>query len=125
MKIYIAARYARRFELRVAALALKLMGHECTSQWLDNGEESKGQQAAALMDMDDIDRAECVLFIAEPYGSENRGGGRYWEFGYAYARGKGIIVVQPGGKFETVFAALPGITIFHDLHAALESIRNA
>ena len=120
MKIYIAARYARRFELRVAALALKLLGHECTSQWLDDDEESKGQQAAALRDVHDVDRADCVIFLAEPYGSENRGGGRYFEYGYAFAKQKHIIVIQPGGKFETVFHALPGIEIYTDLAAALD-----
>ena len=55
------------------------------------------QQAAALMDLRDVDSADCVIFMAEPYGSENRGGGRYFEYGYAFAMQKHIIVIQPGG----------------------------
>lgn len=110
MKIYIAAKYAKRYELRPIVEQLRAMGHECTSQWIDNGEESKEQRAAALMDLADVDRADTVIFMAEHHRSQNIGGGRWFEFGYAYAQGKRIIVVQPGEAFETVFCALPRIT---------------
>mgnify|MGYP000969945027 CR=1 FL=1 len=124
MKIYIAAKYAKRYELRPVVEQLRAMGHECTSQWIDNGEESKGQQAAALMDLADVDRADILLMIAEPYRSMNTGGGRYVEFGYAYAQGKRIIMVQPGDVFETVFGALPRVTPVASMQDALAFIGN-
>jgi nucleoside 2-deoxyribosyltransferase len=123
LKIYIAAKYARRYELRLVAEQLREMGHECTSQWIDNGEESKGQTDAALMDIADVMRADAVLFIAEPYRSQNTGGGRYFELGYAYASGKAIYIVQPGELFETVFHALPGFVIEHSIPSMLKRLQ--
>lgn len=125
MKIYIAAKYAKRYELRLVVDQLRAMGHECTSQWIDNGEESKGQQDAALMDLADVDRADMVVFLAEPHRSQNIGGGRWFEFGYAYAKEKRIVVVQPGEAFETVFCALPRITPVASISDALSFIGRA
>lgn len=125
MKIYIAAKYAKRYELRPVVEQLRAMGHECTSQWIDNGEESKGQRAAALMDLADVDRADMVIFLAEHHRSQNIGGGRWFEFGYAFAKEKKIIVVQPGEAFETVFCALPYVTPVASIADALAFIGQA
>lgn len=125
MKIYIAAKYAKRYELRPIVEQLRAMGHECTSQWIDNGEESKGQRAAALMDLQDVDRADMLLMIAEPYRSMNTGGGRWVEFGYAFAKGKRIVLVQQGDVFETVFCALPNIFPVASISDALLYISKA
>lgn len=122
MKIYIAAKYVMRYELRHVVDQLRAMGHECTSQWIDNGEESKGQQAAALMDLADVDRADAVIFMAEHHRSQNIGGGRWFEFGYAYAQGKRIYVVRPGDMNETVFCALPGVRKFGHIIEALAAL---
>ncbi len=125
MKIYIAAKYAKRYELRAVVEQLRAMGHDCTSQWIDNGEESKGQEAAALMDLADVARADLLLMIAEPYRSMNTGGGRWVEFGYEYALKRPIILVQPGEVFETVFGALPGVTPVASIFDALAYIGKA
>lgn len=120
MKIYIAAKYQRRFDLRPLAHKLAEAGHEVTSTWLWNGEEGKTITDAAVMDMDDVKRADCLVFIGEPQASENRGGGRWFEFGAAWALGKRTIAVldmdpSKGGHdhlpigHESVFTALPGV----------------
>lgn len=119
-KVYIAARYDRRFELRFAANAIRSNGHEVTAQWLDNAEEEKETEAeAAQMDVDDVLRADTVLFIGEPKGSANRGGGRWFELGLAYAYGKRIFFVPGEGGSETVFTALPEIASFETVEKAI------
>lgn len=125
MRVYIAAKYHRRFELRALASALKAHGVAVTSRWLDNGEdeaaETGGPAAAAQMDLDDVDAADAVIFIGEARGSKNTGGGRFFELGYAYAQGKRLIVVlgpasagdtdstlgSTPAAHETVFTSLP------------------
>lgn len=137
MKVYIAAKYRRRFELRALASALRAHGVEVTSQWLDNGEEdAEGPQAAAQMDLDDVDRADVVVFIGEPRMSENTGGGRWFELGYAYAKGKQLFIVLAGfgpgdgdlsigntpARHETVFTSLPGMVLCDTLDDAVREV---
>lgn len=133
MNIYIAAKYGKRFELRDLADLLRNQGHEVTSRWIENGEETAmTAQYAAQMDIDDIDRADLVLFLAEPVGSLNTGGGRYFELGYALAMGKRLVAVQPGdpqptsdGRYrshEVVFLAHPAVHLVNTLDAAVAFI---
>lgn len=120
--IYIAAKYQRRFDLRPVAEQLQALGHDLTCQWLWNGEEQKTIQEAAIMDVEDVRRADILVFIGEPQASENRGGGRWFEFGMAHALGKRCIAVldldpTQGGHdhlpigHESVFTALPDVEL--------------
>lgn len=122
MKIYIAALYERRFLLRSVRTLLEQEGHECTSQWLDNAEESKSREQGALMDVDDVLRADVLLFIGEPKGSRNRGGGRWFEFGLAYARGRRCMAVLHGDH-ESVFTALPTVDVYETVEDAMAALR--
>ena len=134
--VYIAARYGRRLELRALASAIRAHGVEVTSQWLDGAEEAgQGAAAAAQMDLDDVDRADTLVFIGEPHGSANRGGGRWFEMGYAHAKGKRIIVVlaplighhvaalgsTPDGH-ESVFTFLPNMELVDSVEAAMRAL---
>lgn len=124
MRIYVAAKYGRRAKLRSLVAKLEELGHESTSQWINDGEEGRGIQDAAIMDVQDVLRAECLIFIGEPQGCEIRGGGRWFEFGLAYGRGLRCICVLnleelpnvgdrshlPPGH-ESVFSALPNVQI--------------
>lgn len=139
-KVYIAAKYHRRYELRALAAALRSHGVTVTSQWLDNGEEEAkergGPSAAAQMDLDDVDAADAIIFIGEPRGSKNTGGGRFFELGYAHAQGKRLIIVLgpsgPGdadtslgctpGSHETVFTSLPNMELVDTLDQAVERV---
>lgn len=120
--IYIAAKYQRRFDLRLLAEKLQTLGYEVTAQWLWDGEEGQGIQQAAIMDVEDVRRADTLVFIGEPQASENRGGGRWFEFGMAHAIGHRCIAVlnldpTKGGHdhlpigHESVFTALPDVEI--------------
>lgn len=98
MRIYLAARYARMKEMRQYANKLRLRGHIVTSQWVDGAEESRKEEtskavAAAHMDIEDVKSADTIIFFGEPRGSSNRGGGRWFELGLAYALGKRCICI--------------------------------
>lgn len=119
MKIYIAAKYAKRFELRELFLAVENLGHTCTSRWIWGDEEGKTTEGAAVMDVEDVLRSDCLVFIGEPRSSKNYGGGRWFEFGLAYGHKKRCICVLdmsvvdgnhllPAGH-ESVFTALPDV----------------
>jgi nucleoside 2-deoxyribosyltransferase len=131
MKIYIAAKYHRRFELRFLANALKAHGNQITSRWLDNEEENheNGPAGAAQMDLDDVDSADVVLFVGEDQGSKNTGGGRWFELAYAYAAGKRCIAILGASSHtphlgvaphhETVFTSLPRIETCYSIDDAV------
>lgn len=104
MRIYLAARYGRRLEMLALASRLREQGHEITSRWLEG--ETEECEEWAVRDAEDVARAEILVFHAEPHRSSNVGGGRHWEFGYAWALGRVCIVV---GERETIFCHLPGL----------------
>jgi nucleoside 2-deoxyribosyltransferase len=121
MKVYIAGKYGRRHEFVYVANALKAHGHENTARWVNGDEEGQGAAAAAQMDVDDVLRADAILFIGQPKGSANTGGGRWFELGLAYANKKRCLAVLDGGS-ETVFTALPEIKCFDSVEAALVAL---
>lgn len=134
MKIYIAARYGRKDELKKLFAQIELAGHKCTSRWISEGEEGKTQMEAAMMDVDDVLRADALVFVGEPSGSVNRGGGRWFEFGVAYHAGKTCytILTREGeigeGHFgsreghESVFTHLPSVVNFYSHEDFLEHL---
>ena len=117
MKVYIAAKYARRELVQAYARELAKAGHERPSRGAEAGEGTAPQ--AALDDLEDIRASDALILIGEPRGSENKGGGRWVEFGYALARGTPCCAVLNiydlgphdcnGPGHETVFTALPGV----------------
>ena len=88
MKIYIATRFARRDEMmRTIVPALEEDGHKITSRWL--WEKDDGGEMAARICLQDIDRSEAITLFTDPIGSSNKGGGRWFEAGYAFANSTG------------------------------------
>lgn len=121
--IYIAAKYGRRFDLRAVAQRLQQEGHTITSTWLWDDEPNGDKlEAHALRDCAEVRAADAVIFVGEPQASENRGGGRWFEFGFGYALGKVCICWLsyktglgghdhlPAGH-ESVFTGLPDVHI--------------
>lgn len=100
-KIYVASAYINIGKARQNADLLKSYGYEITSRWLIFGDEISNE--TAQMDLDDIDRADCLVLLN---WNENPSitGGCHVEFGYALAKGKGVFLV--GDKSN----------IFHELH---------
>lgn len=119
MKIYVAARFTRMEEMETQVAPLCVAeGHTITSQWITGKEDATGmtRRQAAVMDAADVRDADVLFFFAEPRGSVNVGGGRHWEFGYAYALGKTCIVI---GDSEQVFCDLPNVVRVPDVKTAL------
>lgn len=114
LAIYMAGRYARREELRAAALELEQLGHRVTSRWLfvDSSVpkgplEPHGRATdIARMDFEDLRQADlCLAFTEPPDGPQGRGG-RHVEVGIALALGLRVVLVGPR---EHVFHCLPEI----------------
>jgi hypothetical protein len=87
-------------EMRGHAETLRAAGHTVTSRWVYGSETERGEDQsestavrASKMDIADVLEAETILFFGEPRGSSNRGGGRWFELGLAYASGLRCICV--------------------------------
>lgn len=106
MKIYLAGRFTRQNEFKGYADLLTLDGHEITANWVYGGEEGLRYEDIAELDTNDVLRADAILAFSEPYGSENRGGGRHSEWGIAIAAKKILLLV---GQKEQVFHWYPGV----------------
>jgi len=118
--VYIASLYSTIEQMREVAKRLTEAGHSVTSRWLDGSEEHMTREAAALMDVADVDFADVVLSFTLPRKTMHNGGGRHWEFGYAYGTGKRNIIVGPKG--EHVFHYLPSVEHFETLEEAIGAL---
>lgn len=106
MKVYLAGPSIYQSILRETRDALIREGHIVTSRWLDVKDMGGMSHLAAQIDIDDIDAADVfVVFTLRPQ-HKNPTGGHHWETGYAYAKGKPIIVV---GELTSIFQTLPSI----------------
>lgn len=124
MRIYLAARYRRREELRRHAEDLSALGHDVTSRWILGGHSVSGGfddptwARLAQEDADDVAAADAVVCFLEPGGGGN--GGRHVEFGMALAWGKRTIVV---GEPEHLFHTLPSVEAYATWAEALDALR--
>ncbi len=123
--VYLAARYGRRQELLRYRAELHSQGIEVTSRWLNSQEPgSDGLTEAqwadlAILDREDVERADAlVLFAEEPGGGGS--GGRHVEFGMALAWSKPVIVI---GRREHLFHRLPEVAVVADWDGALPLLR--
>jgi nucleoside 2-deoxyribosyltransferase len=106
MNIYIASRFANSNQVQCLRDAIhRETKHRCIQTWAD------GDQAtpvlAAQVDLEQIDAADMVLVYTK--GCEMTPGGMHFETGYAYARGKQIVLIGPP---TNVFHTLPNIRRF-------------
>ena len=123
MNIYLAARYARREEINSYAAELRDDGHIITSRWLEGGHEaetyelksgktlSKTGWKFAIEDLQDLERADCLISFTESPDSPYGRGGRHVEFGWALATTKRVIIVGPR---ENVFHCLNRVEHYYN-----------
>jgi len=123
MKIYVAAKYGRREELKAVHQKLREAGHEPTSTWIEKGEDDTEAAwvNAAQLDVADVMRANAIIFFGQPKGSENRGGGRWFELGLAWSIGLRTIVILDKGH-ESVFTLLPEMEAFYNIEDAIAAL---
>ena len=118
MRIYIAARYDRRFEMLGVAASLMRVGYEVTSRWM----EGRGDDCELVAAVEALHRAHCLVSFTE---QPERGvawaarGGRHVEFGIALATGKRLCVVGPR---ENVFHHLPQVELYGNVTDLLEGL---
>jgi hypothetical protein len=131
MIIYLAGRYSRRDQLRNVADELRRLGHVINSRWLETDWVSRPNKSSAappeyrekyaLIDMEDVRAANCVISFTEAPGDGSRGG-RHVEFGLAVGLEKRLIVV---GHRENLFHHLPGVEFFTTQEELLSHFRRA
>ena len=112
MRIYIASRYDRRFEMLGITGVLMRAGHSVTSRWIEG--RGDGPEVAAAEDFEDVLRADCLVsFTEEPAAGVTWAarGGRHVEFGLALAAGKRLCVVGPR---ENIFHFLPRVEVYRN-----------
>ncbi len=125
MKIYLAARYTRREEMRERAIELEAMGHKVTSRWINGShgmddDNPREAERFALEDFADLLEAGVVVSFTEAPRSGHSRGGRHVEFGMAVAVGKTTIVV---GHRENVFHCLPWVVFYETWDEAKHVLR--
>jgi nucleoside 2-deoxyribosyltransferase len=125
-KIYLAARYPRRDEMKALATQLRMAGFVTTSRWLHetsaldhtlNDASPAYFREQAAIDLEDVDRADTMIFFAEDPLVGTPRGGRHVEFGYALAKGKQMVVI---GDAENIFHFMPNVMTFPTIQAFLE-----
>lgn len=109
MTAYIAAPFNRREEAREARRQLAAIGIQSNARWIDSHNEGydspkRVMSQAALEDLDDVARADMLVYLAG-FPGEGRGG-KDVEMGYAIGRGKRVVVV---GEPYHVFHYLPQV----------------
>lgn len=113
-RIYLAALYSRRDEMSIYAELLREDGHTITSRWVDGQEEGMTNTDIAILDYDDVKRADTLILFTLKKGTLYMGGGRHTEFGLAYAWEHDCFVV---GDREQVFCHLPLVTVVPDFRS--------
>lgn len=135
MKVYLAAPYAARAQIKRYASEVTRIGYKVTSRWLDETHEVSEGTIGAAGDLDDttaaghasddlfdISRADLfVLFTAAQSGlnggpgAAGTSGGRHVETGYAIARDIPIIVVgEPENIFHRLGSAAMCVPNWHE-----------
>ena len=124
-KIYLAASYARKDEMRGCRDVLKAAGHEITSSWIDRNSQygvhsdvdldyMQGDpefcSRFAARDIDDMFESEIIIMFT---GDTSSSGGRHTEFGIAMCMNdlRGICIIGPR---ENVFQCHPNIYHYPD-----------
>ena len=131
MKVYLAARYSRRDELREYKTALEAIGVEITSRWLNETEPLDSQMVehseafyveTATIDFQDVDAADALVFFSEnPLVGWPRGG-RHVEYGYAFKGNKPIYVVGPKENVFHYIGMVKHFATFEELVAHLKTV---
>jgi nucleoside 2-deoxyribosyltransferase len=124
LKFYTAASFYRKPEISAIARDIELAGHEVTARWLVTDHEVDFQEDVdaldpagistrfAIEDLEDIDRADALIFFSSAEHASKGRGGRHTEFGYALGQNKLIFIV---GLRECAFHSLvPNVRVFRD-----------
>jgi len=127
MKIYLSSWVGNCVVLRGIRDELVKRGHTVTSRWIDVGARPDKDMKAfweewVVKDVEDLDACDTlVVYTNDSYGEGRSLGGMRFEEGYAYARGKKIIVVGPR---ICIFDQLKDIRYFFTWEQFFTGIKN-
>ena len=120
MRVYLAAKFSRRYEMQGYRADLLRAGHVCTARWIDLAEEVEADALqCARVDLEDLDIADTVIAFTDPPRSTNSRGGHHVEFGHALAQGKRMILV---GHRENIFGHLTEVEFYAEWQEALRAL---
>jgi hypothetical protein len=134
MKVYLAARFDRKDEMKEFSLRLKEIGIGVTSRWLDEKPLPHGQAAqarflrnTAQMDADDVKAADILIRFSDNLSTKTipskwGTGSRLEECGMATAWGKRIVIV--GGR-QSLFDRFPQRIHVRDAEELLKYLRTS
>lgn len=124
MKIYLAARYDRRWEMLGVASTLGRAGHDVTSRWIEGGRGDDPAIVPAVEDLIHLSQADCLVSFTEdpnlnvPWAAR---GGRHVEFGVALATGKRLCIVGPRENIFHHLLSVEAYATVADLVAGLST----
>ena len=131
-KVYLAARFDRKEEMKALSLLLVELGLVCTSRWLDEKPLPKGKKAqdrflknTAQMDADDVYACDTFIRFSDDLSTAKVPSrwctaSRMEETGMAHVWGKKIIIV--GGK-QSLFDRFPQRVHVEDVAELFRYIR--
>lgn len=115
MKVYFAASFHRKDELKPIRADFQADGIEVTSSWLDQPHKptagledltEEEHRRFAVRDLHDIFQSDAMVYFAVELSQAPARAGRHVEFGFALGIGLLIIVVGPK---ENIFHYAPGV----------------
>lgn len=95
-KVYIASRFSSNVEVvRKLTELIEALGAKCTQTWHNSTatDSEIDRSAVAFREIGEIDQADTLILYTE--NCERVPGGMHFEAGYAFGRGKRLIVVGP------------------------------
>lgn len=130
-KVYLAASWSRKNEIRGYIPLFDKYGIKVQSQWLFERAAATAKihevddqyiLDATMDDLDDIEQVDALILFSNGYDSKNVGGGRFFEAGIAFARNKPVITV---GEPEMIFQKMPETELMYvvpDVYGAVSLI---
>ncbi len=105
MKIYLAGNLRSFWAIEQVACWLRQHGHQVTSRWHTRPPDRAAPALrSATEDWEDMDAADALVHFTDL--AKHFGGARHFEAGYAFGRGKRLIIFGPR---ENLFYHLPGV----------------
>jgi hypothetical protein len=119
MKVYLAASFGRKDEMRDVRAKLQAYGYTVTSRWLDQtapGDDSSLWAVESVRDIEDVREAALVAVFTSPGVLST---GHHAELGLAIAWSKMRMIIGPP---EGIFYLTPGAIYFDTIEQFLATM---
>lgn len=123
LRVYIAARYSRKAEVRELARLIEQCGAKVCTEWFNGPECDDAKKLgdlycenAASTDVNSVSTSNLFVVLS----GSGRHGGMHFETGLAFAQGIPIWLV---GEPENIFQCLPWIERFANCEEMLSALR--